>query len=406
MNTTETNERVSTSRPADSPFDQRLPASFYKRVQQTVASAAAEAGLDGILTDDPEDVAYLCGFFFHACERPVAAWISADGDIALLLPELEHDHALAQNVPSKLLTYPEFPGTISPFTPLVTFLKGKRTGFAPSLTYVRQRALVGIAAPDSFEPTEIIVTTRMIKQPEEIRLHREAARIADLMITSGVRFIAEAAGPGTLPTEADVAAHVSEFGTRVMRREHRNIVVGPFLAGGLVYAGDNSSKPHALPSAYRLRPGDTFMLSLGCAVGGRYIEAERTFILGEPTKDQARYFNAVRRAQETGINTIAPGSLCKESNARCLGVLRDAGLGSFIRHRQGHGIGVAMHEPPWLEDGDDTVIRPGMVLSNEPGIYVPGHAGYRISDSMLVGESNAHPLTAYPKTLEDCTVPI
>ena len=96
-----------------------------------------------------------------------------------------------------------------------------------------------------------------------------------------------------------------------------------------------------------------------------------------------RYFEAVRAAQR-GAPEHPPGATCAEANAACLAVIREAGLGEYLQHRQGHGIGLGMHEPPWLEDGDDTVIREGLVLSNEPGIYVPGHAGYRISDTVLV----------------------
>jgi Xaa-Pro dipeptidase len=178
------------------------------------------------------------------------------------------------------------------------------------------------------------------------------------------------------------------------------------MAGGLVYAGANSAYPHGLPSGYRLRPGDTFMLSLGCAVGGRYVEGERTFVLGEPSAEQRRYHDAIRLAQQVGGVAIRPGVECRDANAACLAVLREAGLGQYLRHRQGHGIGLGMHEPPWLEDGDATVLEAGMIVSNEPGIYVPGHAGYRISDSMLVTGSGSRPLTSFPRGIEDCVIAV
>jgi Xaa-Pro aminopeptidase len=98
------------------------------------------------------------------------------------------------------------------------------------------------------------------------------------------------------------------------------------------------------------------------------------------------------------------GRTCASVNAECLDVIRDAGYGEFIRHRQGHGIGIAQHEAPWVEDGDDTVLAPGMILSSEPGVYVPGHAGYRISDSVLVTADGPERLTAYPRTLEENTI--
>ena len=106
-----------------------------------------------------------------------------------------------------------------------------------------------------------------------------------------------------------------------MYAEHIDVVVVSMLAGGLVYAGANSAYPHGLPSGYRLRPGDTFMLSLGCAVGGRFVEGERTFVLGEPTDEQRRFHETIRLAQEVGGQAIRPGAECRSANAACLAVV-------------------------------------------------------------------------------------
>ncbi len=95
------------------------------------------------------------------------------------------------------------------------------------------------------------------------------------------------------------------------------------------------------------------------------------------------------------------GRRCASVNAECLDVIRDAGMSRYLRHRQGHGIGVAQHEPPWVEDGDPTPLAAGMILSSEPGVYVPGHGGYRISDTVLVTETGPQRLTAYPRSLEE-----
>ncbi len=277
-------------------------------------------------------------------------------------------------------------------------------------TQVTQHRLALLAAGfdrADWRPTDVVTRARYRKAPEEVALHREAARITDVMLASGVALVADAVrSGGDLPSEQELAAHVTRTGTAAMYAEHADVVVVSPLAGGLVYAGPNSAIPHGLPSGYRLRPGDTFMLSLGCAVGGRFVEGERTFVLGEPSAEQRRFHDTVRAAQAEGSRAIAPGVRCADANARCLAVIRDAGLGQHLRHRQGHGIGLGMHEPPWLEDGDPTVLEPGMVVSNEPGLYVPGHAGYRISDSVLVTAHGSEPLTSYPRDLDACTIPL
>jgi len=96
-------------------FDQRLPAAFYADVQDGVRAALAAERVDALLTDSPEDVAYLTGFFHHPCERPVAVWIGVDGTTALLLPDLEVEHAQVQNTAAELVVYPEYPGVVPRF---------------------------------------------------------------------------------------------------------------------------------------------------------------------------------------------------------------------------------------------------------------------------------------------------
>ncbi|WP_243225874.1 Xaa-Pro peptidase family protein [Microbacterium sp. CIAB417] len=387
-------------------FDQRLDAAFYDRVQQRVLARMEEEGFDAFLTDHPEDIAYLTGFFHHPSERPVAIWLDASGAVTMLLPELEREYAQSQASRAEIIAFPEYPGIVPPFAVLARAVpSARRVGFATTMPYQRLVAARESMPGSVFTPSELITHARYVKFPEEVVLHREAARITDRMLEAGVRFVTDAVSSGgELPTEAELERHVTASGSGLMYAEHRNVVVASLLAGGLVYSGANSAFPHGLPSVNRLQPGDTFMLSLGCAVGGRFIEGERTFVLGEPTAQQRRYHDTIRRAQQIGQETIRPGLECREANRLCLEVIREAGLGEFIRHRQGHGIGLGMHEPPWLEDGDATTLESGMVVSNEPGIYVPGHAGYRISDSMLVTADGAEALTTYPRSLDDCTI--
>lgn len=389
-------------------FDQRLAPEFFDRTQARVREMMAEEGFDALLTESPEDIAYLTGFFHHPSERPVAVWLEASGRVVLLLPELEREYAQSQSARGELVAFFEYPGVVPPFAVLADAVRPRgRIGFASTMPYDRLSAARAAMGAADLVGTDLITRARFVKHPEEVALHREAARITDRMLDAGVQLVVDAvAAGGDLPTEAELERHVTATGAGLMYAEHRNVVVASLLAGGLVYSGANSAFPHGLPSVNRLRAGDTFMLSLGCAVGGRFIEGERTFVLGEPTAEQRRYHDTIHAAQQLGRETIREGLECREANRLCLDVIRDAGLGEFIRHRQGHGIGLGMHEAPWLEDGDDTVLRAGMVVSNEPGIYVPGHAGYRISDSMLVTVDGAEALTTFPRALDDCTIPI
>jgi Xaa-Pro dipeptidase len=385
---------------------QRLPATFYAALQEDIRTALAAEGLDAVVADHHDDVAYLTGFFHHPNERPAVVLVPRDGATLLLVPELEREYALAQHAAAELVAYPEFPGLQAPISYLgaAAGVRG-RIAYSGGLPVERLDQLRAAFPGAEFVRSELVMHSRYVKRPEEVALHAEAARITDLMLVAGRALVEDAiAAGGELPSEAEIAAHIGTVGTSTMYADHAEVVVVSFLAGGLVYSGANSARPHALPSGHRLQPGETFMLSLGCAVGGRFVEGERTFILGEPSADQRRYYEAVREAQAVGGAALKPGLACSAANRICLDVIRDAGLAEFLRHRQGHGIGVGMHEAPWLSDGDDTPLAAGMVVSNEPGIYIPGHAGYRISDSMLITEDGARPFTSYPRGLDDIVI--
>ncbi|GAB3267551.1 M24 family metallopeptidase [Arthrobacter pigmenti] len=387
-------------------FSQRLPASFYHQIHRRVRSELESHRLDALIVDDPHEVAYLSGFFHHPNERPAAIWISADRAV-LLVPELEREHAIAQGaVVDEIATFAEYPGRESPFQPLArTAGRAGMWGHGPTLSTGRLHELKTVFDGVTLQMCGIVDSLRLVKSPEEIRLHREAARLGDEMVKAGRELIeASIAGSENLPTEAELAEHVVRAGSTWMYKTHEDVVVVPMLAAGLVYSGANTAFPHGLPSSYRLQAGDTMILSLGGAVGGRYAESERTFFLGEPTDQQVAYFQTDYEAQRLGTDGLRAGASCRDVNNACLDVIRSAGFGQYIRHRQGHGIGLNFHEAPWLEDGDGTALQAGMVVSSEPGIYVPGHAGYRISDTVLITDDAPERLTSYPRDLDNILI--
>lgn len=380
----------------------RLAPAFYADLHTGLRAGLDAAGLDALVLDDPLDVAYVTGFAHFPNERPVAAYVPREGEVLLLVPDLEREYAADQRASATLVVYPEFPGERSPFAILrdAVGVQPRRAAHAPSTSYSRVRTLALEFESTQWTASDVVGERRLRKTPEEIALHTEAARIADAMVAEGARLVAS----DSLPTEAELAAHVARFGAELMYAEHEDVVVVPMLTDGLVYSGPNSAQPHRLPGGDRLRRGEPFMLSLGCAVGGRFVESERTFLLGEPTAEQRHYYSVVREAQQVGTEALRPGTRCADANRACLDVIRRAGLAEYLRHRQGHGIGLGFHEPPWVADGDDTVLAPGMVLSSEPGLYVPGHAGYRISDTVLVTEEGPRRLTGYPRDLADIVI--
>jgi len=388
----------------------KLPVGFYERVQTRVRERLVAADLDGLIVTVPGDVAYLVGFFYAVTERPVYLWFGRDGATFALLPELDAEYARAQGIHADVRTYFEFPGVRSPEQHLAEELsrlvgRVRRIGVSGSLSLSAHAALVSALPASRLLRADVIAQLRLRKEPEEVVLHRQAAEVCDEMLAAGRSLIEDALRSGAaLPTEGDLARHVIGFGTDRMYERYSHVIYTTKLAGGLVYAGPNAARPHGLPSRRRLEQGDTLILSLGAAVASRFVESERTFVIGEPSEQQRSYFDVALRAQEVGTHAMTIGRTCASVNSECLDVIRDAGYGDFIRHRQGHGIGIAQHEAPWVEDGDETELADAMLLSSEPGIYVPGHGGYRISDSVLVTPAGPERLTRYPRSLEENTI--
>lgn len=384
---------------------QRLSRETYARIQDGLRARMEAEGFDALLVDDHHHVAYLTGFFHFPNERPAAVWLTAK-DCILLVPALEADHAERQDAAAEFVVYPEFPGIEDAFSILLSGVKPSgRVAYSPETPAGRVEKFRRFAPGAEWVMSEIVEEARLVKFPEEIALHREAARISDAMVEAGLTLIREAMASGDpLPSEAELASHVTRFGVSTMYAEHEDVVVGKMLAGGLVYTGKNAAFPHGLPSSEQVKPGETFILSLGCAVGGRFAESERTFVMGEPSDEQRRYFDVAARAQATGTDALIAGRPCSEANRICLDVIREAGMERYLRHRQGHGIGIWLHEPPWIADGDDSPLLPDMIVSSEPGLYIPGHGGYRISDTVLITEAGPERLTHHPRTLDECVI--
>jgi len=222
-------------------FDQRLAPEFFDRVQTRVRERMAEEGFDAFLTDSPEDIAYLTGFFHHPSERPVAVWLEATGRVVMLLPELEREYAQSQSSRAELVSFFEFPGVVAPFEVLARAVTPRgRVGFTSTMPYSRLVAAREAMPGADLVGSDLVTRTRFVKFPEEVVLHREAARITDRMLDAGVALVTEAIGAGgDLPTEAELERHVTAAGAGIMYAEHHNVVVASLLAGGLVYSGAN-----------------------------------------------------------------------------------------------------------------------------------------------------------------------
>ncbi|CDN51336.1 M24 family metallopeptidase [Neorhizobium galegae] len=388
-------------------FSQRLGADFYAKIQAEIRERMDAAGIDLLLLDSNDDVIYTTGFSHYTTERPVVVAITAT-DAFLLLPELERTHAAHQHIAAEAIVYFEFPG-INPWNEV---LGRKFADFKGTVAYGHAISLARIKPIEGAFPnaerviaSNIVQQMRLRKHPEEIALHREAARLSDRMVEAGVEMIRDAMRKGgPLPSEVEIESYVSRHAVRTMHEEHEDVMLVQGLASGLVYSGPRSAFPHGMPTGNPVKIGESIILSLGCRVGARASESERTFFIGEPSKVQEQHYAVAYEAQRMATAALIAGHTCASADNLVLAYIRDSGMGEYLLHRVGHGMGIMFHEAPWVEGGDQTILEPGMITSSEPAIFVPGFAGYRIADTVLIAAEAPDSMTVYPRKLDDIVI--
>jgi Xaa-Pro dipeptidase len=189
--------------------------------------------------------------------------------------------------------------------------------------------------------------------------------------------------------------HIAAILTKLQLEEGADsIAFGP-----IVSAGPNAASPHAIPTERPLQKGDLLVIDWGCYVNGYPSDITRTFAVGEIEEKLRHVYETVKLANEQGVLASGPDATGDDVDTAAREVIEDSGYGEFFIHRTGHGLGLEVHEPPFMMSGNDTLLVPGNVFTVEPGIYLPGKAGVRIEDDILVTEDGYRSLTTFPRDL-------
>ena len=355
-------------------------------------------GFDAYIITNPYNIFYMLDYFFVSSERPVICMIDNEGNVSLAIPSLEEEEASSLKSVDNLITYFEYPGTFNLDEYIINEFKSTNKKIQnivfDSLSFDKYNFYSNYL--NKVLVDNYILKIRETKSALEINYLKKAAEYADFIVGYGAENVEVGKSEIELldqMTSATIAKMIKELDEIIY------VPGGP--AGGLIPSGERTSLPHALPSNRKLKKGDNLILSCGANYRGYRVECERTFILGNPSSRKIKAFNVMSEAQELAISMMKPGVKCSEIDKEVLGYIEDSGFGEFIRHRTGHGKGLEEHEPPWVEKGDQTILKKGMVLSSEPGIYIDGFAGFRHSDTVVVTEDKPLILTKYNKNLED-----
>ena len=387
----------------------------YKRRIERVRKILAKGKLDALYLTNATSMFYLTGYSFISTERPAALVIPLDGKITFLGPLLEKDHVpLETRIIEDVRTYLDYPGEKHPIKYFAEFLKemglarkrmgtDSKAGASGMWGYKGQPLTKELREAKFLDAGELIPSMRLVKSEEEIALMRESAKWANLAQTLLQEYVADGSW------DVEVALAATQEASAIMKKTLGPEYVPlrstyPVNAGFRGQIGEMSAIPHSTATPRTIRKGDVIIGEVTVDIGGYSCELERTMIFGKPTTKQRRYFNVMVEAMEAAFRTFKLGAKCSDIDKATIAVFKKAGFAHLVKHHTGHGLGLEGHEPPWLDVGNDELLRSGIIVSCEPGIYETGFAGFRHSDTVLVTEEGAELLTYYPRDLESLTI--
>jgi Xaa-Pro aminopeptidase len=357
-------------------------------------------GADALLVGPGADLAHLTGHHALPLERLTMLVLPRRGPATLVVPRLEEPLARAgmarAGTPDGDVVVHAWEETADPLDAVAAVLDGVApperaprvlvgaqvwSAFALGLLARRPALTLEPAGPE-------LGSLRMVKDADGVARLTAAAAAIDAVHLEVPRLLR----PGRSEREVarDIAALILAEHDRV------NFVI--------VASGPNGASPHHEPGDRRLELGDAVVVDIGGTLDGHCSDMTRDYVLGRAPDGYDEAHRALEAAQRAGTGAVAPGVRAEDVDRATRAVLDEAGLGEWFVHRTGHGIGLEEHEPPWIVEGDTTVLEPGMTFSVEPGLYLPGRFGMRIEDIVAVTPTGVDVLNRLPR--EAVTVPV
>ena len=365
----------------------RFDAAVYARRLAAAAAATADAGLAGLVISPGYDLRYLIGSRADTFERLTALVLPAAGDPTVVVPRLELASFRGSFLSELGVVVRDWVDGDNPYELVRDALGGglAATAVTDSMPALHVLPLAGVLGVLPVLATDVLRGLRMVKEECEVDALRKAGSAIDRVHARVPEFLV----PGR--TEADVAADIAEAIVAEGHSEVAFIIVG---------SGPHGADPHHRYSDRELQVGDIVVVDIGGTYEPGYnSDSTRTYSIGEPSSDVAQQYSILQRAQRAAFDVVRPGVTAEQVDAAVRDVLVEAGLGEFFVHRTGHGIGLSVHEEPYIVAGNDLPLAAGMAFSIEPGIYFPGNWGARIEDIVVVTEDGALAVNNRPHEL-------
>jgi len=343
--------------------------------------------IDAALIVPGPNLRYFIGYKVEALERLLILLISSQfKDLNLIVPMLEYERAKSINIKDlNIINYSDEEDPYRTLTNLLKDLKAYKVGVEGSMPFrIAYKLLKG--GFNLVEIDDLIYSMRITKDNYEIEMLRKASRVNEEAIREGFRNLKSSI------SEKELKRIIEE------RAEELGAEEIPFC---IVQSGPNTAIPHAESSNRKIELGDVVLFDVGVRVEGYVSDITRTIVLGEPRSRHRLIYNIVKRAQEKAIEMVRPGVEAETIDLAARNLIEAEGYGKYFIHRTGHGLGLEIHEEPYIRIGNRTVLKEGMVFTIEPGIYIPGEFGVRIEDDIVVTKDGYENLTKLSKDISE-----
>ena len=356
--------------------------SFGNRIDRA-KSALIEEGLDGMLLSVGADLPYFTGYEATQTERLTMLVLPAEGPAMLLVPELEAPRIEPRGDLFEVRPWAESENPVGLVAEQVRGWSAALIGDHTWATFVigLQEELPDLRFGRASQVTSLL---RMRKDPTETGALRRAGQAADRVVAR----LGEVTFSGL--TERELSRQIAEM---TVEEGHE---IAEF---GIVASGPNGASPHHESGEKVMRPGEAVVIDFGGRLGGYHSDTTRTFVIGESPTGFTEAVEVLLNAQKAACAAVRPGVTAESVDAAARNLITDAGYGDFFIHRTGHGIGLEVHEHPYIIEGNRRLLEPGMAFSIEPGIYIPDRFGMRIEDIVLVTDDGVERLNQSPRTL-------
>jgi Xaa-Pro aminopeptidase len=358
---------------------------YVDRLRRTQNELKAQ-NIDLLLVGPSSDLFYLTGFPAHLSERMNLLLVPQEGEPQMVMPALEAPlmKSISELLELRIHPWAETESPSALVAKLAGDVNGKKIAVSDQLWSVFLMRLQEQMEGGNWTPAaEVMRPLRANKDSREIELLREVSHRTDdawhEFITTSINGLSETAAMTNLGSLMAARGLGSSF--------------------GICASGPNSASPHHHTGDRVIQPGDTVIFDWGGTLEGYQSDVTRTVHIGEPDDEYRNVYDTVLRANQAAFEAVRPGVACESIDAAARSVIKEAGYGEYFIHRVGHGLGLDVHEEPYLVEGNKLPLQVGMVFSDEPGIYIEGRFGVRIEDTVVCTESGGMKLNEATRDL-------